>query len=203
VTPPAAGALAAADTWLAAHGRPFPLPLGAHAGVVEGALSALGRGDWWVPSLRERAGAVLRGVEVERVANPWAGVRPYRIAPSTPSPGNRALVAVGLALADRERAALVHLGIGSVADGAFHEALNLAALHRPNVLFLVTVHPLGGAAPLGRQLAAPLSALAAAFGVGHVTVSAADPAAVAAAVKAARAAGGPHVVEAHLQPPQE
>ena len=203
--PSAGAALAEADARLVAEGRPFPLPLGAHAAVVAGALAGLGRGDWWVPSLRERSGAVLRGADVERVRDPWAGVRPYKVAPALPSPANRALVAVGLAMSDG-RAALVHLGTGSTADGAFHEALNLAALHRPAVVFLVTVHPLDGAAPLGRQLAPSLAALAAAFGLPHRTVDARDADAVTAAVRAAREAGGPHVLEATLpstQPPQE
>ncbi len=198
----ASDALQRPDAWLTAHGRPFPVPLGAHAAVVEGALAGLRRGDWWVPSLRERAGAVLRGVDVERLADPWAGAPPYRVAPALPSPANRALVAVGLACAEPERAALVHLGIGSAAEGSFHEALNLAALRNPPVIFLVTVHPLGGAAPLGRQLGASLGALAAAFGLGHARVDATRPDAVTAAVRAARDAGGPHLVEAVL-PAQE
>lgn len=195
--------LVAADAWLAAHAPPFPVPLGDHAVVVEGALAGLGKGDWWVPGLRERAGAVLRGLPVERVRDPWAGSRPYKVAPALPSPAGRALAAVGLALADRDKAALVHLGVGSASDGAFHEALNLAALHRPTVVFLVTVHPLDGRAPLGRQLAPGLQALAAAFGLGHAAVDATDAAAVTAGVRAARDARGPHLVEARLPASKE
>jgi 2-oxoisovalerate dehydrogenase E1 component alpha subunit len=196
-------ALLAADAWLAAHAPPFPVPLGDHAAAVEGAVAGLGNGDWWVPGLRERAGAVLRGLSVERVRDPWAGSGPYKVAPALPSPAGRALAAVGLALADANKAALVHLGVGSTSDGAFHEALNLAALHRPTVLFLVTVHPLDGRAPLGRQLASSLQALAAAFGIGHAVVDATDATAVAGAVRAARDARGPHLVEARLPASKE
>ena len=181
--------------------RPFVLPVGELAPIVAGAVSALAKGDWWVPGLRERTGAVLRGVPIERLADGLAGARPYKVAAPGGSPALRALVAVGLADADHERAALVHLGIGSAADGAFHEALNLAALLRPTVLFVVAVHPLHGKdAPLGPQLAADLEALAAAFGVPATSVDATDAKAVHAAVKAARKAKGPHVIAARLGP---
>lgn len=193
------GRLRDADAALAAAGpSPFPLPIHGLETVVAGAVTALGRGDWWVPGLRERVGAVLRDVPVERLVDGTRGARPYRVAPPTPAPALRALHAVGLALADRERAALVHLGVGSCADGALHEALNLAALLRPNVIFVVAVHPLSGDAPLGPQLAATPAALAGAFGIPAAIVAGDDEAAVHDAVKAARAAGGPHLIEARL-----
>jgi TPP-dependent pyruvate/acetoin dehydrogenase alpha subunit len=188
-----------ADVRLGSLGpRPFPLPLGELAPLVAGAVSALAKGDWWVPGLRERTGAVLRGVPVERLTDGFAGARPYKVVASGGSPALRALVAVGLACADRERAALVHLGIGSAADGAFHEALNLAALLRPTVLFVVAVHPLDGDAPLGQQLAASPVALADAFGLGAVEVDGTSATAVHKAVEAARKAGGPHLIAARL-----
>lgn len=200
----ALAAVREADAALRAAGpRPFPLPIGGLAPAVAGALTALGRGDWWVPGLRERAGGALRGAPTERLLDPRDGARPYKIAPADGSPGLRALVAVGLAAAEPEKAALVHLGVGSAADGAWHEALNLAALLRPNVVFLVAVHPLDGDAPLGPQLAADPCALARAFGLPAVEVDGDDPAAVSAAVAAAKAAGGPHLVHARLAPAQE
>lgn len=196
--------LVKADAALAALGPlPFPLPIGELAPVVAGALDGLGRGDWWVPSLRERVGATLRGVAVDRLVDPSIGARPFRVAPATGSPALRALLAVGLAAADPGRCALVHLGIGSTSDGAFHEALNAAALLGAPVVFLVSVHPLDGAAPLGRQLAATPSGLAAAFGIGAEQVDGTDAAAVRDAVARARAAGGPRLIEARLRPAME
>lgn len=201
--------LRAADAALAELGpTPFPLPIGELAPLVAGAVSALGKGDWWVPSMRERAGAVLRGVPVERLVDGLAGARPFKVAPPGSSPAVRALVAVGLASAQRPPGgasgaggvtALVHLGIGSASDGAFHEALNLAALLRPDVIFLVAVHALGEGAPLGRQLATSPSALAQAFGLPAAVVDGEDAEAVAAAVRDAKAAKGPHLIEARLE----
>ena len=200
LAPTAASALTAADRALNGPGaKPFPLPLIGLEPVILGALGALSARDWWVPGLRERAGAVLREVPLERLQDPFAGNRPYRIAPVAPSPANRALYAVGLALADRDCAALVHLGIGSASDGAFHEALNLAALLKPTVIFLVAVHPLDGDAPLGRQLATSPAALAKAMGLHTTTVDGTDAAAVQQAVANALRQRGPHLIEASLE----
>lgn len=190
----------AADAELSARASTMPLPLGDLAPVVTGAVAALGRGDWWVPGLRERAGAVLRDAPIDRIADPQAGARPYRVAPTDTSPALRALVAVGLALSDPSRFVVVHLGIGSAADGAFHEALNLAALTRAHVAFVVAVHPLNGDAPLGPQLAASPANLAAAFGLHTAVVDGSSAAEVHAAVAAARDATGPTLVQADLKP---
>lgn len=190
-----------ADRALAEQGvSPFPVPVSGLEAVVAGAVTALEQGDWWVPGLRERVGAVLRDVPIERLVDGLAGARPYRVAPPTPSPALRALHAVGIACGSPEGCTLVHLGIGSAADGSFHEALNLAALLRPNVVFLVAVHPLGNEAPVGRQLATSPVRLAKAFDIPAVEVDGSDASAVHRAVAEARKAGGPAVVEARLVP---
>ena len=106
-------------------------------------------------------GDVAEQATVERLVDGTAGARPFKVAPPGTSPALRALTAVGLAHGSGQTA-LVQLGIGSASDGALHEALNLAALLRPNVIFVVTVHPLDGDAPLAPQLAARAEAEAAA-----------------------------------------
>ncbi|MCB9669076.1 MAG: hypothetical protein H6736_21050 [Alphaproteobacteria bacterium] len=192
-------ALHAAEAELASHhALPFPVSCAGLEAVISGTVAALGRTDWWVPGLRERVGAVERGVPVERLHDAADGARPYRVAPASPSPADRALYAVGLALADREKAAVVHLGIGSMADGGVHEALNLASLYQPTVVFVVAVHPLDGEAPLARQLAGTPSELAAAHGVASTVVDGGDADAVREAVAAALSARGPHLVQANL-----
>lgn len=191
-----------ADAQLAeADVQPFPLPIGELLPVVAGTVSALSRGDWWVPGLRERAGAIVRDVPLERLVDGLAGARPYRVAPPSPDGALRALYAVGLAIATPDRATVVHLGIGSMSDGAAHEALNLAALLEANVVFVVAVHPLGPGAPLGRQLAASPAALATSFGIAVTEVDGAQAEAVHQAVAQARETPGPHVVVAQLPTP--
>lgn len=163
----------------------LPVPLGNLDALVAGAVSGLDPADWWLPGLREQAGGALRD---------------GNIVPPSAHPALRALVAVGLAAANPDRAALVHLGIGSLSDGAFHEALNLAALLRVNVVFLVAVHPLDGDAPLGRQSAVSAADLGRAYGLGVQVIDATDGAAVQAAVRAARDDHGPNLIEARLPP---
>lgn len=186
-----------ADAALAERGTPFPVPATGLEAVIAGAVTALGRGDWWVPGLRERVGAVLRDVPLERLYDGLRGARPYKVAPPTPSPALRALHAVGLGLSG-EGTALVHLGIGSASDGAFHEALNLAALRSADVIFVVAVHALGDDAPVARQLATTPARLAEAFDIPVEVVDGTDAEAVHAAVAAAKARGGPSLVEARL-----
>ena len=189
----------AADAQLADQEvTPFPLPISGLEAVVAGALLGLERGDWWVPGLRERVGAVLRDVPLSRLVDGLAGAKPYKVAPPTPSPALRALHAVGLALAGNK--VLVHLGIGSAADGAFAEALNLAALRHADVIFVLAVHPLDDDAPLGPQLSAKPAALGAAFGIATVEVDGSSVHAVRDAVVAAREAGGPQLIVAELDP---
>ena len=56
---------------------PFPLPVAGLEAVIVGAVLALERGDWWVPGLRERVGAVLRDVPLERLIDGLQGAKPY------------------------------------------------------------------------------------------------------------------------------
>jgi pyruvate dehydrogenase E1 component alpha subunit len=189
-----------ADAALAAASPvPFPLPVAGLEAVIAGSLAALSRADWWVPGLRERVGAVLRDLPVDRVADGFRGARPYKVAPPTAAPALRALHAVGLAQATG-KPALVHLGIGSVSDGAFAEALNLAALTGAPVVFVVAVYPLDDQAPVGPQSMASPSALAKAHGIATTTVDGSRAHKVRAAVDKALKKGQPHLIEASLHP---
>jgi TPP-dependent pyruvate/acetoin dehydrogenase alpha subunit len=89
------------------------------------------------------------------------------------------------------------LGIGSVSDGAFHEALNLAALTAAKVVFVIACQSLDDGAPVGPQTAASPADLAKAYGINVTSVDGNDATAVHAAVSAARDLA-PHVVCADL-----
>jgi TPP-dependent pyruvate/acetoin dehydrogenase alpha subunit len=179
VTSQALEKLAAADA-LRCAACPAEAPLGGHAPAVAGVLAALRAEDWWCPGPRERVGAVLRGVEVAEVLDPLVGAAAVRIAPTTAS--TRPLLAVGIALATPEAAVAVHLGMAHLGDGSLHEALNLAALQRARVRFLVHVRSLSGA-PVPPQAAASAMDLAAAHGVAARELDGLDAAAVAEAVR--------------------
>ncbi|MCB9664804.1 MAG: hypothetical protein H6732_11885 [Alphaproteobacteria bacterium] len=184
--------LAEADEALQAQGT-LPVGLGDLAPVVAGTVEALAPGDWWVPGPRERAGAVLRGVAIERLGDGLDGARPYRVAPVSTAPALRALHAVGLAVGQPDGAAVVHLGVGALADGALAEAFTLAALHGARVVFVLAWRPLDGA-PVAVQSAADPVALAQLHGVRTVEVDTPALDAVRDAVAAARAADGPTLV---------
>jgi pyruvate dehydrogenase E1 component alpha subunit len=186
-----------ADAELAALSpKPFHLPIHGFEPILAGAVLGIRRTDWWVPGLRERVGAVLRDVPVDRLVDGTRGARPYRVAPPTTAPALRALTAVGLAVAHPESAVLVHLGLGSASDGAFHEALNLAALRNVKVIFLLATAARGPDAPVGPQLAAEPVKWAQSFGIPATIVDGRSSRAVFEAVLAARARGGPQFIEA-------
>lgn len=184
--------LQAADAELSvALGRPG---VGELSALVAGAVAGLGRGDWWVPGPRERAGAVLRGLTVDRVVDVHAVIRTHRVGASGPL---RALHAVGLALAEPDRAVLVHVGAGALGDGALIEALNLAALRRTRVIFLLAQRSLVGA-PVPQQTATSPAALALAYGVPTIAVDGRSEDAVRDAVASARQTSGPTLIVADL-----
>jgi pyruvate dehydrogenase E1 component alpha subunit len=124
--------------------------------VAVGAMAALSPDDAIVATYREHGQALARGVRAEAVMAEMYGKRTgcsrgrggsmHMFDASRRFYGGHAIVggglpfAVGLALADkmqgRHRATACFFGEGAVAEGEFHESLNLAALWRLPVLFL-------------------------------------------------------------------
>ena len=146
-------ALKKAEAELAALCPPTAaIPLGPMSPVVEGGFMGMNKSDWVVCGARERIGAVLRGAKPERLVNPHQGARPYKLAPVSDAPGNRALHAVGLALG-AGAPVLCILGSASAASGGFAEAMNTAVLTGARVIFLLATTPIEDDAPVGRQLA--------------------------------------------------
>lgn len=182
-----------ADAALNALGpQPFPLPLGPLAPIVAGAFRGMSKGDWAFSGPRGRVGAILRGCTPARLTNPTTGARPYKLAPASDAPGSRAIHAVGAALAT-SRPTLCLLGAASVASGAFHEALNVAALTGAPVVFVVTMQEITDDAPIGRQVVADPTALARAHGWQTYTPQATEDS-VYQAVSEAREARAPALV---------
>jgi len=173
------------------------LPLGPMAPVVQGGFNGMQKGDWVVCGPRERIGAVLRGAKVERLVDPHSGARPYKVAPVSGAPGNRALHAVGLALGSKAPVLCI-LGSASAASGAFAEALNAAALTGAHVIFLLATTPIRDDAPVGRQLAGDPVERARAHGIDART-SAPTPEDIQAAVNQAREGAGPALIHVQLE----
>lgn len=123
--------------------------------VATGAIHALAPGDAVVATYREHGHALLRGVSMNAImaemfgrsggCSGGRGGSMHLFDAATRFFGGNAIVAgglplaVGLALADqmqsRAQVTACFFGEGAVAEGAFHEAMNLAALWRLPVLF--------------------------------------------------------------------
>jgi len=124
--------------------------------VAVGAMQTLSREDAVVATYREHGHALARGLSMDRLMAEMYGKREgcshgrggsmHVFDAATRFYGGNAIVAgglpiaVGLALADklqqRPRVTACFFGDGAVAEGAFHESLNLAALWKLPVLFL-------------------------------------------------------------------
>ncbi len=124
--------------------------------------------------------------------------------------GANGIVAAGLPIAagaataaqlrDDGSVAVAFFGDGAVAHGAFHEAMNLAAVWRLPVIFLCENNGYAEFSPASTQSAAPLERRAAGYGVDFFAVDGNDVEATATlmdeVVRAVRAGRGPAVVEA-------
>jgi pyruvate dehydrogenase E1 component alpha subunit len=189
--------------------------------VAVGALQALGPDDNIVATYREHGQALARGLSAGAVmaemygkANGCSrgrGGSMHLFDVSRRFWGGHAIVggglpvAVGLALADamRSRAAVTacFFGDGAVAEGEFHESLNLAALWRLPVLFVCENNRYAMGTALERhQAQTDIVRKAEAAGVPGEAVDGMDILAVEAAARraadAVRGGGGPRFVEA-------
>jgi 2-oxoisovalerate dehydrogenase E1 component len=113
-------------------------------------------------------------------------------------------IAVGAATAAQLRAdgsvVVAFFGDGAVAQGAFHEAVNLAAVWKLPVVFFCENNGYAEFSPASTQHAATLEQRAAGYGAEYVAVDGNDVAATASAMRdvvaAVRAGRGPTIVEA-------
>ena len=189
--------------------------------VAVGAMQALAADDAVVATYREHGQALARGIppgslmaEMYGKANGCsrghggsmhffdAGRRFYG---GYAIVGGGLPIAVGLGLADRylarARVTACFFGDGAVAEGAFHESLNLAALWRLPVLFLCENNLYAMGTALARhQAETDLCRKAASYGMPAETVDGMDVLAVEAAARRAvelvRAGAGPRFLEA-------
>src|SRR6185503_1114990 len=109
-------------------------------------------------------------------------------------------LALAFSLRKAPRVAVSFIGEGGTSLGAWHEAVNLAAVRRLPIVFCVQNNQTALATPLADQSAARLfGEKAAGYGIPHVTLDGTDPEALAAgfawAAERARAGEGPALLE--------
>ena len=173
----------------------FFIPLGSWEPIVAAAFSGMSKLDWIVPGARCFVGAVLRGANAQRLKDPRAGAKPYKIAPSSKHPAHRALHAVGIAMATN-KPTLCILGSAAIANGSFYEALNLATLHQAPIIFLIIHQSFGTDAPVSMQGENP-TGVANAFGISTSEVRNVDN--LEQTIKSARENLQPNLILVHLE----
>ncbi|MEW5781063.1 MAG: pyruvate dehydrogenase (acetyl-transferring) E1 component subunit alpha [Pseudomonadota bacterium] len=188
--------------------------------VAVGALHALAPQDNVVATYREHGHALVRGLSMNAIMAEMYGKQEgcakgrggsmHLFDKATRLYGGNAIVggglplATGLALAAKmlaeDRITACFFGDGAVAEGAFHEAMNLAALWRLPVLFCCENNLYGMGTAIERaEAVTDLSAKAAAYGMPGLAADGMDIVAVHETTRAALARiksdGGPVFVE--------
>ncbi|MFE2124150.1 pyruvate dehydrogenase (acetyl-transferring) E1 component subunit alpha [Rhodococcus aetherivorans] len=188
--------------------------------VAVGALHPLDPGDTVVGTYREHGHALIHGLSMNAIMAEMFGKQEgcsrgrggsmHLFDAATRFYGGNAIVggglplAVGLALADKmqkiPRVTACFFGEGAMAEGAFHEALNLAALWQLPVLFCCENNLYAMGTALARsESQTDLCAKAAAFGVPTLRTDGMDVLAVhetaRAGVSHVRSTGGPMFLE--------
>jgi pyruvate dehydrogenase E1 component alpha subunit len=188
--------------------------------VAVGAMRALAPDDAIVATYREHGHALARGIEPGRLMAEMYGKQEgcsrgrggsmHVFDAATRFYGGNAIVggglpvAVGLALADamthRPRVTACFFGDGAVAEGEFHESLNLAALWKLPVLFACENNLYAMGTRIERALSqTDLAAKAHVYGIEAAPVDGMDVMAVTDATRAAaeriRAGTGPQFLE--------
>jgi pyruvate dehydrogenase E1 component alpha subunit len=188
--------------------------------VAAGVLQALADDDAVVATYREHGHALLKGVPARAIMAEMYGKQEgcsrgrggsmhlfdvaRRFYGGNAIVGGGLPIAAGLALADalqrRPRVTACFFGEGAMAEGEFHESMNLAALWRLPVLFCCENNLYAMGTALARSESQTNVALkAASYEMPAWTVDGMDVLAVAAAADAAvdavRAGGGPYFLE--------
>jgi pyruvate dehydrogenase E1 component alpha subunit len=208
------------ELYSAEHIRGFlHLYIGEEA-VAAGVMPALTAADAVVSTYREHGHALARGISAEAVmaemfgkvtgCSRGRGGSMHLFDAATRFYGGNAIVggglplALGLALADRMRdrpvATACFFGDGAVAEGEFHESMNLAALWRLPVLFCCENNLYAMGTRIDRaQASTDLTGRAASYGVTATSVDGMDVLAVEAAAReaadAVRSGRGPRFLE--------
>jgi 2-oxoisovalerate dehydrogenase E1 component alpha subunit len=189
----------------------YAVSLGQEA-VSAGVASAMGDEDVLLPSYRDNAAMLWRGVKMEEILLYWGGDERgnYSCGPPHDFPfcipvGSQAPHAAGVAYAFKlrkePRVAVCLFGDGATSKGDVYEALNFAGVQRLPVMFVANNNRWAISVPLKLQTAAQtLAQKAIAAGFQGEQVDGNDVIAVRAAadeaIAACRSGQGPRLIEA-------
>jgi pyruvate dehydrogenase E1 component alpha subunit len=176
-----------------------------------GAAAALRESDWMVPSFRETAAQLWRGLSMESVLLSYGGyLQGNRVSedvhtlPVAIPVGTQILHAAGIAYAIKVRGkddvAMAFFGDGATSEGDFYEALNFAGVFQAPAVFVCQNNQWAISIPRSHQTAAKtLAQKALGAGIPGIQVDGNDVLAVYVAareaVDRARAGDGPTMIE--------
>jgi pyruvate dehydrogenase E1 component alpha subunit len=175
-----------------------------------GTVCALRDSDWMVPSFREGAALLWRGVPLDNILLFWGGREeglagamrhglPIAVPVATQLPH-----AVGIAWAARykgdDAVVMGYFGDGATSEGDFHEAMNFAGVFQAPVVFVCQNNQWAISLPRDKQTRSKtLAQKALAYGFPGIQVDGNDILAVYVAAKEAveraRSGGGPTMIE--------
>jgi pyruvate dehydrogenase E1 component alpha subunit len=184
----------------------YPPFAGQEASQV-GAAHALSEQDWLVPTYRQNATQIARGVPMSDILGfrrgfpEYASAHDLSILPQTVPIASQIPHAAGLGMAinytDGKAAVLCCFGDGATSEGDFHEGLNFAGVFGTPTVFFCENNGWAISVPRERQTASESIAIKAeAYGITGTRVDGNDPLAVFAVVKEAlsQARGGEPVL---------
>lgn len=176
-----------------------------------GAVAALEKEDWLVPSFREMAAEVFREKPMEDILLVYAGFNEggyvpeeSRNLPVCIPVATQLLHAVGIAYAlkykKEKNVVMVFCGDGATSEGDFHESLNFAGVFKVPVVFVCQNNQWAISIPRSKQTGSKtLAQKALAYGIPGIQVDGNDLLAVYSAAKdavnKARSGDGPMLIE--------
>lgn len=202
----------------------FAISSQGHEAAQVGAAFALRRGiDFTLPYYRGLTMVLALGMTprevmlgaLARASDPSSGgrqmpahygCRRLKIVSQSSVVGTQIPHAAGIALAEKikggDAITWTSFGEGTTSQGAFHEGINLAAIHRLAVIFQCENNDYAISTPPDKQMAVrSVAERAAAYGIPGVSVDGTDPlevyVATHTAVERARRGDGPTLIEAH------
>jgi 2-oxoisovalerate dehydrogenase E1 component subunit alpha len=211
---------------LVKQGRaPFVGSSRGHEGIQVASTAAIGPEDWLVPHYRGLANAIVRGLTMKewmlavfaKADDPLSAGRNIpggcysyprlKIAPVSQVVASWIPKAAGIAYASKLRGdgavTLCTFGDGAASQGAFHEGVNFAAVHKLPVVFVCENNSYAISVPIRLQMAnANVADRAKGYGIAGATVDGTDvPACYSAckdAVARARRGEGPTLIDAKI-----
>jgi len=177
-----------------------------------GSVLPLVQGDWIVPTFRELAAMLGRGVPLEKILLFWMGneegnrlPKSLGVLPIAVPVASQIVHSVGMGMAFRHQrkknAVVCYFGDGATSEGDFHEAMTFAGVTRAPVIFFCQNNAWAISVPREIQCAADsLAKKAVGYGMPGIQIDGNDPfatyLAVSAGLERARSGDGPCFIEA-------